>query len=62
MRPISIRCSWGVHKYTEVDEHGRCSCERCGIRQPVRYAQIQPAEDQGRVMLRPKTKGQKRWT
>jgi hypothetical protein len=59
MRPISIRCSWGVHKFTEVDDCNRVTCERCGERKPVRFAQIQPAEDIGRVLNRPRTKGQR---
>lgn len=56
-RPISFRCSWNIHRFDEVDEFNRVSCSRCGIRKPVRFAQIQPAEDVGRVLNRPRTKG-----
>lgn len=63
MRPYSFRCGWfNSHRFDEVDECNRTTCSRCGIRKPIRYAQIQPAEDVGRVMNRPKTKGAKRWT
>lgn len=61
-RPISIRCSWGVHKFTDTDDCGRTFCERCGTRKPVRFAQIQPAEDVGRVLNRPRTRGVQKWT
>jgi hypothetical protein len=58
MRPISLRCSWNIHKFTEVDEHGREFCERCGERKRVRYAQIVDPELAGRQLNRPKTRGQ----
>lgn len=59
MRPISIRCSWGWHNAEEVDEHGRRFCSRCGERERKRPALVR---ENDRVMTRPKTKGQKRWT
>jgi hypothetical protein len=62
MRPVSIRCSWDIHKFTEVDDCNRVTCERCGERKRIRYAQIQAEEDRGRQLNRAKTKGQKRWT
>lgn len=58
MRPYSFRCGWfGLHRYDEVDDCNRVYCSRCGKRQPKQFATIQPAEDVGRVMARPKTKG-----
>jgi hypothetical protein len=60
MRPISIRCSWGVHKFTEVDDCNRVTCERCGERKPVRFRVLSPDELDGRQMIRPKTRGAKR--
>lgn len=61
MRPYSFRCGWfGLHAFNEVDECNRVWCSRCGTRQPKRFAQIQPVEDVGRVMNRPRTKGARR--
>jgi hypothetical protein len=57
---MNIRCRLGFHKYTEIDDCNRCSCERCGDRKPIIYAQIQAPELAGRQLNRPKTKGQKR--
>jgi len=60
MRPYSFRCGWlRLHRFDEVDEFNRISCSRCAKRKPVRFAQIQPAEDVGRVLNRPRTKGQR---
>jgi hypothetical protein len=60
-RPISFRCSWGIHNADEVDDCGRKFCSRCGTRQPVRYRVLNDIEQQGREMIRPKTKGAKKW-
>ena len=59
IRPVSIRCSWNVHRFDETDEHGRCYCSRCGTRKPKRFAQIQAPELEGRQLTRPKTRGEK---
>jgi hypothetical protein len=61
MRPTSLRCSWGIHKYTEIDVFGRCSCERCDARKPVRFKQIADPDLAGRQLARAKTKGQRKW-
>jgi hypothetical protein len=59
MRPVSFRCSWNIHKFTEVDDCGRVFCERCGERKRVRFAQIADPALAGRQLTRPKTKGQR---
>ena len=58
----ALLCKLNSHAFREVDEFGRCYCERCGQRQPKRFAQIQAPELEGRQLTRPKTKGAKRWT
>ena len=55
----SLLCKLNSHAFREVDEFGRTYCERCGTRMPVRFAQIQPSEDVGRVLKRPRTRGEK---
>ena len=52
-------CKLNSHAFNEVDEFNRISCERCAKRKPVRFPQIQPSEDVGRVLNRPRTKGQR---
>ena len=59
VRPHSFRCQFNWHRYDETDEFGRTWCSRCGERQPRRFAQIQTAEQQGRELNRPKTRGQR---
>ena len=59
MRPISIRCSWNIHRFDEVDEFNRCWCSRCGLRKPVRFETIQAPEAVGRELNRPKTRGRR---
>jgi hypothetical protein len=54
-----IRCRFGFHAYTERDEHGRITCERCGRRKPVVFATIPDPDLVGRQLTRPKTRGQK---
>lgn len=56
MRPVSIRCSWNIHKFTEVDEAGRVTCERCGARAKIKHKVIRDPALAGREMERPKTK------
>lgn len=56
----TVLCRVNSHAFTERDEFGRTSCERCGVREPVRYRILNDIEQQGREMIRPKTKGAKR--
>lgn len=56
----ALLCKLNSHRWEPPDEFGRCYCERCGIRQPKYHKTIQPAEDVGRVLNRPKTRGAKR--
>jgi hypothetical protein len=53
MRPISIRCSWGVHNSDDVDKHGWPACSRCGTRARIKHKVIRESD---RVMTRNKTK------
>ena len=55
----SMLCKLNYHAFREVDEFGRTYCERCGTRQPKRFAQIQAPEAIGRELVRPKTRGEK---
>jgi len=54
-----LLCKLNYHRWEAPDDFGRVNCERCGTRKPKRFAQIQPDEDVGRVMNRPRTKGQR---
>jgi hypothetical protein len=54
-----IRCKLGIHAYTERDEHGRITCERCGRRKPVVYPTIYDPDLVGRQLTRPKTRGRR---
>ena len=54
-----LLCKLNHHAFREVDEFGRISCERCGERKRVRYAQIVDPELAGRQLTRPKTRGQR---
>ena len=52
-------CKLNSHAFNEVDEFNRISCERCAKRKPVRFAQIQAPELEGRQLNRPKTRGRR---
>ena len=52
-------CKLNSHRFDETDDCNRVWCSRCGARQPKRFPQIQPSEDVGRVLNRPRTKGQR---
>lgn len=54
----SLLCKLNSHAFKERDEFNRVWCERCGQRQPKRFAQIQTDEQRGRELIRPKTRGQ----
>lgn len=54
-----ILCRFKIHKFSERDEHGRITCQRCGKRKPVIYATIPDHELADRQMRRPKTRGQR---
>lgn len=52
-------CKLNSHRFTEVDEFNRISCERCAKRKPVRFDTIRDPALAGRELARPKTKGQR---
>ena len=52
-------CKLNSHRFDEQDDCNRVWCSRCGTREPKRFEQIQAAEDQGRVLKRPRTRGEK---
>lgn len=60
MRPVSFRCQFNFHNREEVDGSGREFCSRCGARQPKAFRVLSPEELQGRELIRPKTRAQRR--
>jgi hypothetical protein len=58
---MSLRCKLNLHAFNETDEFGRIWCERCGVRKPVRFAQIMDDALLGRQLNRPKTRKQRSW-
>lgn len=55
-----IRCAIKIHRFTEIDQHGRITCERCGKRKPVVFAPIEDPALAGRQLRRAKTRRQAR--
>jgi hypothetical protein len=55
-----ILCRFRIHKFTERDEHGRITCQRCGKRAPIVFATIEDPALAGRQLRRPKTRRQAR--
>jgi len=56
---MTLLCRIKFHTYTETDEHGRITCERCGKRKPVIYPTIEDPSLAGRQLNRPKTRRQR---
>lgn len=55
---MTLLCRINRHRYTETDQHGRITCERCGKRKPVVFQTIADPELAGRQLARAKTRGQ----